>query len=115
MFYLNKLQKNGFHPSTLQALPLELKKPIKDVKYKTKTFKGKDGKTTTETICEVVLYEELEIIKELNKMRGNYGEHNKQRGINVNTIIQNLVSSSPGQANDLLKAIECSNTKGLTT
>ena len=105
----------GLTPEELKALPSHLKKPIKDVKHKTKTFKGKDGKTTTETICEVILYDELEIIKELNKMRGNYGEHNKQRGVNINALIQNLVTSNPNDASSLLKAIEGSNTKGLTT
>lgn len=95
----------GLTPEQLQQLPAEAKKPIKDVKYKTKTYTNEKGETSIETVCEVVLYDELEVIKELNKMRGNYGLHNQQKGANINVLLQSFAKDSPEAAYKLLQAI----------
>jgi hypothetical protein len=95
----------GLTPEQLQQLPEEAKKPIKDVKYKTKTYTNEKGETSVETVCEVVLYDELEVIKELNKMRGNYGLHNQQKGANINVLLQSFAKDSPEAAYKLLQAI----------
>jgi len=96
----------GLTPDQVKDLPPDVRQCIQAIDHKKKTYKDRQGKQVTEEQIKVTLVDKVKTMDMLNKHIGFYSEDNKQKGSNVNVLIQNLALNNPDALYTLLKAME---------
>lgn len=96
----------GLTPQQVKDLPMEVRQCIQAIDHKKKTYTDRQGQQVVEEQIKVTLVDKVKTMDMLNKHIGFYSEDNKQKGVNVNMLIQNMALNSPEILNALLKAID---------
>jgi hypothetical protein len=93
-------------PDQVKELPAEVRQCIQAIDHKKKEYTDRQGVAVVEHQIKVTLVDKVKTMDMLNKHIGFYSEDNKQKGTNVNMLIQNLALKNPETLNLLLKAID---------
>lgn len=96
----------GLTPQQVKELPPEIRQCIQSIHHKKKSYTDRQGVPIVEEEIKVTLVDKVKTMDMLNKHIGFYSEDNKQKGVNVNMLVQNMAINNPDILNALLKAID---------
>jgi phage terminase small subunit len=96
----------GLTPDNIKELPMEVRQCIQDIEHTKKEYTDRQGNLVVDHKIKVKLVDKTKAADMISKHIGLYALDNKQKGTNVNVLIQNLATSNPEALNALLNAAQ---------
>ena len=96
----------GLTPENIKELPVEVRQCIQDIEHTKREYTDRQGNQVTDHKIKVKLVDKTKAADMISKHIGLYAMDNKQKGTNVNVLIQNLATSNPEALNALLNAAQ---------
>ena len=96
----------GLTPENIKELPMEVMQFIQDIEHTKREYTDRQGNQVTDHKIKVKLVDKTKAADMISKHIGLYALDNKQKGTNVNVLIQNLATTNPEALNALLNAAQ---------